>query len=168
MNVILTGFMGTGKSSVGRFLACRLGYSYRDIDAMIVEQEGKSINDIFSEKGETYFRSVESSVLRIVLQDSSQVVSTGGGAVIRLENREAMKRFGVVINLVASADSILNRLRDDRERPLLRDSKSLERIEGMLAEREQYYCDADIRIDTNGKKVEDVAREILKFLKGGA
>lgn len=167
MNVILTGFMGTGKSSVGRLLACRLGYAFRDVDALIVEQEGKSINDIFSEKGELYFREVESTVLMRVLQDSSQVISTGGGAVISDDNRKAMKRCGVVVNLVATAEAILHRLRGDGERPLLREEKSLQRIETMLAQREGYYCDADIRIDTNGKNVEDVAREILTFLERG-
>lgn len=168
MNVILTGFMGTGKSCVGRLLAGRLGYAFRDVDALIVAQEGTSINEIFSEKGERYFRELESTVLKRVLEESSQVISTGGGAVISDENRKAMKSSGVVVNLVATAGAILQRLRDDGERPLLRDEKSIQRIESMLAEREAYYRDADIRIDTNGKNVEDVAQEILTFLERGA
>jgi len=167
-NVILTGFMGTGKSSVGRLLASRLNFTFCDLDALIVAQEGKSINSIFTSMGESYFRSVESSVLLRVLLHSSQVVSTGGGAVIKKENRDLMSRSGTVINLVASPDSILQRLKDDDERPLLRDSKNLEQIQKLLLEREPFYSKADIRIDTDGKNVEDVACEILKYLGRGA
>ncbi len=168
MNVILTGFMGTGKSSVGRLLASRLNFTFCDLDAVIVAQEGKSINSIFSSMGECYFRTVESSVLQHVLQHSSQVVSTGGGAVIKKENRDLMRRCGRVINLVASPDTILRRLQDDDERPLLRDSKTLQQIQKLLMDRESFYSEADIRIDTDGKNVEDVARDILTFLERGA
>ncbi len=167
MNVILTGFMGTGKSSIGHLLASRLAYRFCDLDAVIVEQEGKSINEIFSSDGEKYFREVESAVLNRVLQKTSQVVSTGGGVVINQKNRTLMRQSGVVVNLMASPQTILCRLQNDDERPLLRDSKSLEHIEKMLIEREPFYSDADIRIDTNGKNVEDVAREILNFLERG-
>jgi shikimate kinase len=168
MNVILTGFMGTGKSSVGRLLASRIGFTFCDLDAVIVDQEGKSINSIFSSKGESYFRTVESSVLQQVLQMTSQVVSTGGGAVIKKENRDLMRRSGTVINLLASPDTILQRLQGDDERPLLRDSKSLQQIQKLLKDREPFYSEADIRIDTDGKNVEDVARAILTFLERGA
>jgi shikimate kinase len=167
MNVILTGFMGTGKSSVGKLLAAQLNFTFRDLDALIVAQEGRSINSIFSINGESYFRTVESTVLKHVLQKSSQVVSTGGGAVILKENRDLMRQFGVVINLVASPATILLRLQDDDERPLLRDSKSLSQIQKLLMERESFYSEADIRIDTEGKNVEDVARDILIFLERG-
>ncbi|MGA7826027.1 MAG: shikimate kinase [Geobacteraceae bacterium] len=166
-NIILTGFMGTGKSTVGKLLASRLNFTFRDLDALIVEKEGQSINSIFAGMGEGYFREVESSVLRTVLQGSSQVISTGGGAVILPENRNLMRKLGVVINLLASPKMILQRLQADDERPLLRDSKSLPQIEKLLMERELYYSDADIRIDTDGKNVEDVARDILTFLERG-
>lgn len=167
-NVILTGFMGTGKSTVGRLLAARLNYSFRDLDSLIVEKEGTSINTIFADRGESYFREAESSVLKAVLQESSQVVSTGGGAVIRPENRCLMHKSGVVVNLTASPEVILQRLHSDDERPLLRDSKSLAQIQKLLMDRESYYAEADIRIDTDGINVEDVARDILDFLERGA
>jgi shikimate kinase len=167
MNVILTGFMGTGKSSIGRLLASRLAYRFCDLDAILVKQEGKSINEIFSSEGEKYFREIESAVLNSILQQTSQVISTGGGIVISQKNRDLMRKAGIVINLVASPETVLCRLQNDDERPLLRDSKSLEHIEKMLLEREPFYSDADIRIDTNGKNVEDVAREILNFLERG-
>lgn len=167
-NIILTGFMGTGKSSVGRHLAAHLHYAFRDLDSLIVQREGSSINTIFAELGEGYFRQVESSVLRDVLRQSAQVVSTGGGAVILAENRDLMKKSGIVINLVASPETILLRLHSDEERPLLRDAKSLPQLEKLLKQRESFYAEADIRIDTEGKNVEDVARDILTFLERGA
>lgn len=167
-NVILTGFMGTGKSSVGKLLAVKLNYSFHDLDTLIVEKEGLSINTIFADRGENYFREVESSALRAVLQETTQVVSTGGGAVIRQENRELMHKSGVVVNLTASPEIILQRLHSDEERPLLRDSKSLAHVQKMLMDRESYYAEADIRIDTDGKNVEDIARDILDFLERGA
>jgi len=168
LNVILTGFMGTGKSTVGRLLAAQLKYSFRDLDSLIVEKEGQSINTIFADRGENSFREVEASVLRDVLQESLQVVSTGGGAVIRQQNRDLMHKSGVVVNLTASPETLLHRLHSDEERPLLRDSKSLAHIQKLLVDRESYYAEADIRIDTDGKNVEDVARIILDFLERGA
>lgn len=167
-NIILTGFMGTGKSTVGRLLAAQLSYTFRDLDSLIVEKEGMSINTIFAERGESYFRDVESSVLKSVLQESSLVVSTGGGAVIRCENRCLMQNSGIIVNLTASPETILQRLHADEERPLLRDSKSLSQLQALLSDREAYYAEADIRIDTDDKNVEDVARDILIFLERGA
>lgn len=164
-NVILTGFMGTGKSTVGRLLAARLNYTFRDLDSLIVEKEGMSINTIFADRGESYFREVEFSVLKTVLAEHFLVVSTGGGAVIREENRCLMRKSGIVVNLTASPETILQRLQSDEERPLLRDSKNLAQIQKLLMERELFYAEADIRIDTDGKNVEDVARDILNFLE---
>jgi shikimate kinase len=163
--VILTGFMGTGKSTVGRILASRLGYSFVDTDMCIVEREGCSINDIFDKKGESYFRNVERDVIECVLTMDNQVVSTGGGAVISSENRNTMRRSGIVVNLTAASDSILSRLGLEAERPLLQGAKCMDNIEKMLSEREPYYADSDIRIDTSCKNVEDVVREILLFLE---
>ncbi|MBI1920901.1 MAG: shikimate kinase [Geobacter sp.] len=165
-NVILTGFMGSGKSSVGRIVAKRLGYEFRDLDAVIMEEAGLSINDIFSRHGEEHFRAVESRAVERVAGSTALVVATGGGAVISTENRRLFRSSGIVINLMASMESILNRLRNDSSRPLLRGPDREEKISRLLSEREACYADADIRIDTTGKKVEDVAAEILTYLKG--
>lgn len=164
-NIILTGFMGTGKSTVGRKLAAILGYIFVDIDSRIVEREESSINDIFSRKGERVFREIEKEVLGHVMQGQGQVVATGGGAVIAEDNRRLMRRSGFVINLTATSESLLERLAEETDRPLLRDAEKLERIEELQKERESAYADADIRIDTSGKSVEDVVREILAFLE---
>jgi shikimate kinase len=163
--IILTGFMGTGKSTVGEILALKLGYDFVDLDRCIVEREGSSINDIFLKKGESYFREIERDELLGLLEKENQVVSTGGGVVIFPENRHVMRRSGIVINLLAQPDILLQRLRDETERPLLQGAKNLEMIKKMLSERENWYADADIQIDTSEKNVEDVVREILLFLE---
>lgn len=167
-NIILTGFMGSGKTSVGKLLASRAGHRFVDIDALIVERENRTINDIFTQEGEAYFRKVETELLEKALMGNNLVVSTGGGAVISERNRELMKGAGIVVNLTASAEDILERLSGENERPLLREGKGLEKIRQMLNERERYYADADIRIDTTGKNVEDVVREILAIIERGA
>ncbi|MBT1076588.1 shikimate kinase [Geobacter grbiciae] len=165
-NVILTGFMGTGKSSVGRLLAHRLGFRYCDLDALIVEGEGVSINEIFARHGEPHFRALETEAVRSVSREERCVVSTGGGAVISPENRCLLREAGVVVNLTATVEEVCRRLREETDRPLLKDDRSGERIAAMMAEREQFYADAELRIDTTGKSVEDVVAEITGYLEG--
>lgn len=165
-NIILTGFMGTGKSSVGVELAEKLGYSYCDLDSLITDHAGMSINRIFAQHGEPHFRDLESGMIEELADKKRLVISTGGGAVIRDKNRALLKSIGVVVNLAASAEDIFSRLHMDTSRPLLKDNLSAEKIRSMMAERETYYEEADIRIDTTGKKVEDVVREILLYLEG--
>lgn len=159
--------MGTGKTSVGKLLALRLKHTFVDIDALIVEKEKRTINEIFSQQGEAYFRRLETDVLEQALMGRNLVVATGGGAVIAERNRSLMRKSGVIVNLTASPLDILDRLKEENERPLLREGKGLEKIREMLNERERYYADADIRIDTAGKNVEDVVREILSVLERG-
>jgi shikimate kinase len=165
-NIVLTGFMGTGKSSVGLELAEMLGYIYFDMDRLITDQAGMSVNRIFDEFGELYFRDLETRVIEELADKENLVISTGGGAVIRDRNRNMLRSVGVVINLIAPAEDIFSRLKTDCSRPLLKDEMSVEKITKMLGERERYYADSDIRIDTAGKKVEDVVLEIMLHLKG--
>jgi len=164
-NIFLTGFMGCGKTSVGRVLSERLGFQFIDLDQAIVSQAGMSVKEIFTAQGEPAFRELESRVLAQVAQRSGVVVSTGGGAVIAALNRELMRRSGAIVNLTATVETIAARLTGDSERPLLQGDASYERIEAMLAGREQFYADADLRIDTTGKPVETVAAEIIDALK---
>ena len=163
--VFLTGFMGTGKSSVGKVLARMSGLTYVDLDALIVAQAGMSINEIFALQGEPAFRALESTLLRSLGRQEGIILSTGGGAVLSAENRDIMRSRGIVINLTASVPVIRDRLRHATDRPLLQDSKVTEKIEQMLSEREACYAEADIRIDTAGKKIEDVAAEIMALLE---
>ncbi|AJE02905.1 shikimate kinase [Geobacter pickeringii] len=164
-NVVLTGFMGCGKSTVGQMLAERLGCRYADLDALIVSREGASINNIFARHGESYFRQAETETIRGIVALNGLVVSTGGGAVISPLNRELLHAAGVVINLTADITTITARLESDTDRPLLREGRSAERLAALLAEREAMYADADLRIDTTGKSVEDVVAEVISFLE---
>lgn len=165
-NIFLTGFMGCGKTSVGRVLSDRLGYRFVDLDEAIVCQEGVSVKEIFASRGEPVFRSLESLALLRVASEAGVVVSTGGGAVIAEPNRAVMRGAGCIVNLTASVEEIASRLGGDGERPLLQGDASLERVRNMLATREQFYADADLRVDTTAKTVAAVADEILQALKG--
>ena len=157
--------MGTGKSSVGKLLAMRLDYRYIDLDTLIVADVGISINEIFAGEGEKAFRDRETRTLKALEGEKGIVLSTGGGAVISDVNREILRDLGVVVNLSASAEEIERRLRHENDRPLLNDNKSLERIETLIAHREPYYADADIRIETTCKTVAEIVDEILIRLK---
>jgi shikimate kinase len=164
-NIILTGFMGTGKSSVGKILAERLGYRFIDIDEMIEAGSGFTVSEIFASHGEQHFRALETEMIKRLESERGVVVSTGGGAVINPENRRKMRSAGKVVNLSASAETIKKRLTGDVVRPLLQGDKSLEKINALIAEREPFYSDADIRIDTTAKKIEDIVSEILVWVK---
>lgn len=165
--LILTGFMGSGKSSVGKILAEQLGYRFIDLDSEIVTVAGCSINDIFARDGEQRFRALESLQLERVLANGEvSVVATGGGAVISTFNRELMRNRGVVINLMVTLEQVVKRLKGCHNRPLLAVADAEKRLKTLMDEREQFYAAADIRIDTDGKSVEDVAAEILSRLRG--
>ena len=164
--VILTGFMGTGKSSVGRVLAKLLGCPFVDLDAEIVAEAGKSINEIFTAEGESSFRSMESTCLQRVLGGGMAVIATGGGAVIAESNRRLMHETGYVVNLTASLPVIMARLEGSGDRPLFAGKDPENRVQALLEERQEFYVAADIRIDTDNKSVEDVAAKILRVLKG--
>jgi len=164
--LILTGFMGAGKSSVGRLLAGRLGCPFIDLDAEVVAMTGDSINEIFAKEGEVAFRILESACLEHAVRRGAAVIATGGGAVIADTNRMLMRSSGVVVNLTASFDRIMERLAGAADRPLYAGDDPAERAKALLEQREQFYNDADIRIDTDGKSVEDVAAEILGYLRG--
>ena len=165
-NIFLTGFMGCGKTSVGRVLADRLGWDFIDLDQVIVDEAGTSIKEIFSSRGEPAFRAMETKALKRVAGRTSQVVSTGGGVVIAVENRRAMRAAGSIVNLTASVDAIAARVTGDSERPLLAADASVERIRNMLESREEFYADADLRIDTTAKSIQAVADEVLDSMKG--
>jgi shikimate kinase len=164
--LILTGFMGSGKSSVGQLLAQRLCRPFIDLDGMIVASTGKSVNNIFAEDGETAFRALESDCLERVLKEKETIIATGGGAVLAENNRLLMKKHGVTVNLTVSLQQVLKRLEEVADRPLFAGQGNPEGVRKLLEERERFYAEADIRIDTNGKSVEDVAVEILCFMKG--
>jgi shikimate kinase len=174
--VYLSGFMGSGKSTIGPSLAKRLGYDFIDIDDIIEENEGISISEIFTKHGEKHFRSLEKEILNEISRYKRHVVvSLGGGTLTRRENRELVKNGGVLIYLKADPEVILERIKSGKiDRPMLlaKDGSKLSgkelslRIESLLREREEHYLEATIIIDTSGKSINGAVGEITSKLKG--
>lgn len=166
-NIVLTGFMGTGKSTVGKVLARRLGSTFLDLDELIEKEAGMPIKEIFSSYGEARFRELETEAIKRLssgLLGDRLVVSTGGGAVVREENRALLKGWGRLVCLKASNEEILRRVGNRADRPLLAGPDREEKMERLLAERREAYMDCDLEIDTTGQRPEDVAKDIQKVL----
>lgn len=160
-NIVLVGFMGTGKSTVARLLADRLGVERVDLDEEIEREAGCAIAEIFGTKGEAHFRDLESALLaRLLASERPLVLATGGGAVLREANREAMLRSGFVAALTASPERIIGRVSGDASRPLLRGDVE-DRVRRLMAERKHVYDFAHIKIDTTDLTPEAVADRIL-------
>ena len=164
-NIILTGFMGVGKTSVGMQLAKDLGYTFVDIDTLIEAEQNLTITSIFSTFGEPYFREVETKIIGQVMTREGQVVSTGGGAVIRDVNREAFKKGGFVVCLTASPDVVYERIKHETHRPLLQNADPKAKIKELLDSRAPFYAQADVCIDTSDKSVDEVIRAIKERIR---
>lgn len=164
-NIILTGFMGTGKSSVGRDLARELNYTFIDTDAVIEKETGLSIFKIFEKEGEAYFRTLEKRVIYNLLQIKGHVVTTGGGAVVDEENLNVMKRAGLVVCLTASVDAIISRVDRNSDRPLLNQHDKRKAVMELLEYRKPFYAKADICVDTTDKTIKDVVEEIREKIR---
>jgi len=162
-NIVITGFMGTGKSSVGRLVAERLGRRFVDMDLLIEEREGRSIAEIFATEGEPYFRALERDLCRELAAQSDLVIATGGGALIDPVNREVMGRSGVLFCLRCSPDEILRRLALAEDRPLLDVEDRRQRIEALLAQRREAYAQIPYQIETTGRTIEQVAEEVIRL-----
>lgn len=161
-NIVLTGFMGTGKTEVGRILSLKLGYSLVDADTEIEKEQGITITEIFKQYGEIKFREIESDVIKRLSELENTVISTGGGAVLRQENMDNLRKNGIVICLTASPETILKRTSNNNDRPLLQVENPLQKIKELLEFRRPYYEKADIMIDTEGKSPLQVAEEIIE------
>jgi shikimate kinase len=149
-NIVLVGFMGSGKSSVGRIAARTLGFQFLDTDQLAVERAGRSIADIFAEEGETAFRDLETAIIRSLAPVQRSVIATGGGAVIRAANREMLRRTGFVVCLTASEDVIFERVSRNNKRPLLQCENPREAVHRLLlARNEAYEAVADCCLDTS-------------------
>jgi shikimate kinase/3-dehydroquinate synthase len=162
-NLILTGFMGTGKTSVGQEIARRLGCEFVDMDALIQAREGLTVADIF-ERGEAHFRRLEASVCRELAAQAGQVIATGGGALIPDENREILSASGPIVCLTASPNEILRRLEGARDRPLLDVPDRRGRIAALLAERAKTYRRIPLQVDTTGLTVAQVADRVMAVI----
>ena len=163
-NIILTGFMGTGKSTIGKCIAARLGRKFIDTDALVEQKSGKTIAALFMERGEPYFRTLEQEAIDQVCTEEGSVVATGGGALVNEENARKLKASGTVICLTATPEIILSRVQGNRDRPLLQSDNPLEKIRTLLAARADTYAKADLTIDTSGLNVEAVVEKICSRL----
>lgn len=165
-NVILIGFMGSGKSTTGISLSYRLQCPLSDTDKMIERREKKSIAEIFAEQGEAYFREKETELLQdLKSKKTRQIFSVGGGTPLRPQNRELLRELGTVVWLKVSAESVYERLRGDTTRPLLQGEDPMKKIRALLKEREELYAEAaDIAVETDGKKTAQIVDEIAAAL----
>ncbi len=164
MNIILVGFMGTGKTAVAQALARKLKMKYVDLDDVIETDAGRSINKIFAESGEDHFRYLEKEAARKVSSLDQQVVATGGGVVLDKQNMKNLSKHGIVVCLTATPAVIYSRVKGQRHRPLLKVDKPREAIKRLLESRHPYYAKADFTIDTSGLMVEQVVNKIVKSL----
>jgi shikimate kinase len=167
MNIVLTGYRGTGKSAVARLLARKLGWPVAGLDSLIVEREGRSINDIVAARGWEYFRDAESAVVAETAVRDRLIIDTGGGAILRQENVRLLRQQGIVFWLKADPAAIAARIHHDTGRPALTRGKTfLEEIEDVLRERTPlYHGAADFEIATDGRTLEDIADEVLGYFQ---
>jgi shikimate kinase len=160
-NIVLTGFMGSGKSSVGVKLAEKLDMTVVDTDDEIEKESGTKISIIFSEKGETYFRQLEKDVVKKVSKRDDTVIITGGGVVLDKENIANLRKNGLIIFLHASPEVIYNRVKGESHRPLLQVKEPQKKIKELLDFRAEFYENNDLMIDTSKLSVDEVVNKII-------
>lgn len=166
MNIILIGFMGTGKSAIGHKLAKELGMNYLDCDELIEKTEKMSISDIFAKKGETYFRDLETEVIKTLQDYDDFVLATGGGMVLREENVKMLKEIGPLVLLWAEPKTVFERVRHETHRPLLNVAEPMAEIKKILDLRKPiYYHAADHIVNTTKLTIDEGVREIEEWLK---
>lgn len=163
-NLVLIGFMGSGKTSVGLRLSYRMRRPVEDTDKLIERREGRSISEIFAREGEEYFRRQETALLEeLVGRRHNAIFSVGGGTPVRPENRALLKRLGTVVLLRIRPETVYERLKGDTTRPLLQGGEPLPRIRALMEERkEAYEACADFILDVDDMESEDILREIVK------
>jgi len=165
-NVILIGFMGCGKTTIGLKLSYKLRMPVEDTDKWIEKKEGKTISEIFATDGEAYFRALETATLEAFRdRPSSRIISVGGGTPVKAENRELLKQCGTVVYLRIKPETVYERLKEDTTRPLLQCDNPLEKIQNLLAARREAYEEcADIIIDVDEKNAEEILKELAAAL----
>lgn len=153
-NIVLIGFMGTGKTTVSKALSAVTGFQEIDTDAYIVKQQGRSISEIFEKEGETFFRNLETNALKDISEKEGQIISCGGGAVLRDENVEILKEKGNIILLTATPETVFERVKDHTHRPILNSDMSLEHVKELMSQREPRYqevADVIVNVDANDR-----------------
>jgi shikimate kinase len=164
-NIVLIGFMASGKTLSSQELAKRLGRERVSTDELIESREGRPIPEIFSRSGEPYFRQVERQVVREVSERSNLVIDCGGGVAENEENFRALKSNGISFYLFATPDSIYRRIKGKTDRPLLNVADPLVKIKELLAQRDPHYRKADFLVDSNEDNIGKVVDDILGILQ---
>ena len=170
--IFLTGFMGSGKSTIGPILANTLGYDFMDIDHVIEEREGKTVRQIFQERGEEYFRGLERAIVGELVLRKHLVVSLGGGTMVDPTNFRAISNSGIVVYLKTSPEHIYRRMHRKQDRPILIDirgerlssSELRARIQQLFTQRERFYAKADITVSTDDQRVGITVDQIVREL----
>lgn len=166
-NIFLIGFMGAGKSTIASELSRRLGMEQMEMDTEIAEKQRMSINNIFEKYGEAYFRDLESNLLMELQRKGRLVVSCGGGAVLRSENVQRMKKSGKIVLLTASPETIYQRVKSNRDRPILNNNMTVDFISELMEKRKKSYeFAADIIVETDGKTISQICEEIIQKVNG--
>ncbi len=160
VNLALIGFMGTGKTSVGRLVADQLHFDYLDTDDLIQSSVGRSIADIFKTDGEAAFRALEKKVVAELANRTKTVISTGGGLPANTENLASLKTHALTVCLWASPEKIWERVRNQSHRPLLHDADPQKKIRELLALREPFYKQADVLMNTEIRTVREMAQQV--------
>ena len=162
-NIVLVGLSGSGKTTVGKALKEKFPiFSLIDTDEIIVQREKRTINDIFAVEGEKYFRELESQIAKEVSETENQIISTGGGIVLNLQNIKELQKSGIIFYLQTSPDTIVKRLQGDSTRPLLNTDDIKSKLVSMLKKREKLYKNADVTINTDNCKIDSVVEEIAR------
>ena len=161
MNIILTGFMATGKTDIGMSIARLMKMKFIDTDELIEYREDMKISEIFSVKGEKYFRDLEYALAEELGGSDNCVVSTGGGFVLKPENIAKIRKHGWVVNLYASVDRIIQRVEGRTDRPLLNNGDRRKKIETLLEARKKFYENCDLAFDTTDTMSETAAKDII-------
>jgi shikimate kinase len=166
MNIVLIGYRGTGKSAVGRLLASRLGRLLVSTDAEIIKRAQRTIPEIIAKKGWEYFRDLESDICRELADRDQLVIDTGGGAILRMQNIDALKKHGIVFWLTASVETIVKRIGNDNQRPSLTGTKSfVDEIQDVLQERvPKYQAAADHVIVTDHRSINQLVETVLALM----
>ena len=160
-NIFFIGFMGCGKSTMARLLSKKTGAKLIEMDETIEAEAGMSINDIFKNHGETYFRDLESALIMRISEEGGAVVSCGGGAILRPENVACMKKNGIIVYFSATPETIYQRVRNSTNRPLLNGNMNVEYIASLMETRlPRYQAAADITISVDGKEKKEILDEL--------
>jgi shikimate kinase len=164
-NIVLTGFMGAGKTVVGKRLAEKTGMKVVDTDTKIEKETGLSISEIFSNLGESYFRRLEKKVVEEVSNLKNHIIITGGGVVLDEENMKNLRKNGIIVYLHAEPDVIYSRIKNETQRPLLQVDDPKKKIKELMELRAPFYANHDIKIDTSSLSVDEVVEKILQLTR---